>query len=124
LTWLKTQKADFKVDFPSSIKGGESPYSNVSSPFFQWKVTFYEKSGKIGYKVDGSGWYYDIKGDAYGTNGYIISTNDLSIKPGGKETYDTWFSGERFVGGYILFNFKGEDAGGHPINVQVRINCR
>jgi len=125
LEFLRTHTAKVETDYPANVKGGQSPYSNVSSPFFQWKVTFRETGFKMGYKVEGKGWYYDNAGGAWGDNSYSgKTTEELIIKPGGAKTYDTWFSGSEFVGGYILMNFTGEDAGGHPINVQVRINCR
>lgn len=130
LKWLKSHKAEFSVDYPTYITGGSSPYSNVSSPFFKWSVTFYEKSGKMGYKVKGSGWYYDNKGDAWGNQSYgrksatEITTEELTINAGGNKIYDTWFSGSKFVGGNIRIDFVGEDAGGHPINIKVRIHCK
>lgn len=125
LKWLKSHRADYSADIPSFVEGGGSPYINVSSPFFKWNVTFHENSGQIGYKINGTGWYYDNEGKAWGDNAYSgLSINELFIKPGGSETYETWFSGQRFVGGYILINFTGEDAGGHPVNIKVRIDCR
>jgi outer membrane protein assembly factor BamD (BamD/ComL family) len=125
MEWLKSNKADIVADFPKSVKGGTSPYYNVSSPFFKWHVTFKEKSGLIGYKVSGQGWYYDKDGSAWGSSAYSgSSTGEIIVEPGKTNTYDTWFSGSRFVGGYILFDFTGEDAGGHPIHIQVRIDCK
>jgi len=123
--WLRTNKAVVVADYPKSINGGSSPYYNVSSPFFKWYVTFKETGGKVGYKIKGQGWYYDNKGDAWGSNSYSgKTTGEITVEPGGKYTYDTWFSGERFVGGYILMNFKGEDDSGNPINLTVRIDCK
>ena len=139
--WLTSHHANPVADYPSSVEYTKSPYSNVSGPFFQWKVTFSETGGASGYKVKGSGWYYDNAGVPYGevkgsgwyynnagvpyeTEGKIMSTREILIRPGGNEVYDTWFSGARFIGGYILYDFKGEDAGGHPVDIQVRIDCK
>ncbi len=133
LEFLRANKAISSAIFPSSLKGVDSPWSNVSSPVFKWEVTFTEKSGKTGYKVKGSGWYYDNKGDKWGNQSYSwngqgsateITTGEIEVKAGGKYTYDTWFSGDNFVGGYILMSFDGKDAGGNPINIMVKINCK
>ncbi len=121
LEWLKSHKAEFSVDYPSSVKGGSSPYSNVSSPFFPMKITFYESGCKVGYKITGSGWLYDNIGDKWGTNGYKINRGELIIKPGDKNIDDYWCSGKRFIYGYAHFYWEGEDAGGHPIKIEVKI---
>lgn len=123
--WIDSHEAQIKVDYPNSITGGDSPYSNVSSPFFKWKVTFSEIGGKASYKVKGQGWYFDNEGKAWGNNTRTgKTTEELYIKSGGSKTYDTWFSGEDFKGGYIRMNFTGEDAGGHKIEETVVIHCK
>jgi len=123
LEWLADNPLEVRVDYPKSIKGGSSPYSNVSSPFFKWKVTFSEKGGKVGYKVKGSGWYYNSRGEPYGLEGRIITTSTIHISPGGSDSYETWFSGSKFRGGYILFTFEGEDDAGRKIKKEVKIYC-
>jgi len=124
LEWLKSQTAKYSADYKKTLKGGPSPYSNVSSPFFKWKVTFRENGGLLGYKIKGSGWYYDKDGEAWGNSSYSgTSTGELVVKPGGSDSFDTWFSGSKFVGGYIQFYFRGEDAGGHDIKIEVKIDC-
>ena len=60
----------------------------------------------------------------WGSSAYTgKTTEDIVVKPGEKYTYDTWFGGERFLGGYILMNFTGEDDSGNLINFRVRIDC-
>lgn len=68
--------------------------------------------------------HYDKKGEMWGTNGYQIDRGELIVKPGGKETDDYWCSGDQFINGYIFFEWIGEDAGGHHIEIQVNIYLR
>ncbi|MBK7030952.1 MAG: hypothetical protein IPH45_17875 [Bacteroidales bacterium] len=54
LEFLRTHTAKIKVDYPANEKGGDSPYSNVSSPYFEINTTFSETGGEVGYKLHGS----------------------------------------------------------------------
>jgi outer membrane protein assembly factor BamD (BamD/ComL family) len=132
INWLKSQKAEYSIDFPSSVKGVDSKYSNVSSPIFSWTISFQEHGGKIGYRIKGFGWYYDNNGIPNGIDnhlpinrgGEIVETGGLLIGPGEKRSYSGMVSGSMFFNGSIQFNFIGEDAGGHSINIPVKIDLR
>jgi len=123
LEWLKSHKAIAGADYPSDVFGIESPYSNLSSPFFPWKTTFYEKGGSIGYKVKGTGWVYDRNGDRWGPGGYQITREEITVKPGQKSMTDYWCA-DYLKCGYAYFIWEGEDAGGHPVRIVEHVNLK
>jgi hypothetical protein len=124
LTFINAQSSDLLVlgdsvvtiEYLKEIKGKNSPYSNVSSPFFQWTVTFRETGGKAGFKVrDGRKYIRDKNG-----NYWVNSNNRQSqydritpgfdyVKPNGSGTDSSWLAGESFIGATVTIHWTVED---------------
>jgi hypothetical protein len=126
ISWLRAQRALVEIDYPPIVDQGDSPYSNVGSPFFGWSTVFREKGGKIGYRVEGEGYIYDVAGDRWGTDGGIISRNVVRVPPGGRGADYYWCSSKEhhFCNGRAQFTWKGEDAGGHQIEIHESVFLR
>ena len=110
------------IDYPKSIYGGNSPYSNVSKPFFDYQVTFKVTGGYVGYKLSIYLVYYDRDGQAWGSG---RDEGEFVVKPGGQYIFKSWFSGKRFIGGYIKMMLRGYDDNGNPIEKSIFfIDCK
>ena len=126
IVWLKANKAIVEVVYPKVLEQRTSPYSNVSSPFWGWDTVFKEKSGKVGFKVRGSGYIRDPQGRRWGSYGGRISRGEIKVPAGGTGKDDYWCSSSDhvFCNGYALFTWTGEDAGGHPISIDVKVKLQ
>ena len=116
---LKANKAVFEVDYPKVL---EQPGGRWS-----FDMKFKETGGKIGYKVTGYGYIYDAKGGRWGTYGGRISRGTKKVPAGGTASDHYWCSGSgnhTFCNGYAWFTWSGEDAGGHPIKMEVKVQFK
>ena len=119
ITWLKANKAVFGVDYPKAL---EQPGGRWS-----FDMKFKETGGKIGYKVTGYGYIYDAKGGRWGTYGGRIGRGTKEVPAGGTATDSYWCSGSgnhTFCNGYAWFSWSGEDAGGHPVKMEVKVQFK
>lgn len=116
LAFLKANKAVVQCDCPDAVNGFNR---------WSWTTTFKETGGKIGYRVSGSGQIVDKGGGRWGPGGGSISRGTLTVKPGGTQKDDYWCgNSDTFKGGYADFTWSGEDAGGHPISIPLRVKLK
>ena len=119
--FLKSNKAVVEIDYPSVVEQRESPYTNVSSPFWSWKTVFREKSGKMGFKISGTGYIEDPKGGRWDPD-----REKITVPAGGTGEDDYWVSSPSHVlcNGHAFFTWTGEDAGGHAIRLQEKVKIQ
>lgn len=111
IAWLKANKAIVEIEYP---KVRESGYC------WQWDIFFKEKSGKIGFRVSGSGHIIDSTGGYWSNLGHIgIDRGSVNVKAGslGRSHYRCGNGSHAFCNGCARFIWTGEDAGGHPITL-------
>jgi hypothetical protein len=126
IVWLKANKAVVEVNYPTELEETASPYSNVSRPFWGWDTVFKEIGGKVGFRVGGSGYILDPKGERWVSQwGNSISRSEVSVPAGGTGKDHYWFGSydHELCNGYTIFMWTGEDAGGHPISVEIKVHC-
>lgn len=114
LSWLMLQKAVLDINLPdTAINAGQSPYSNVSYPYWSLNIVFKETGKKIGYFSKGSYKIVDKNGtEWYATaGGQKFSTK--MIKPGKSYVNDFWLAKKELCGGYIVFTFNIIDCAGN-----------
>ena len=115
IAWLKNNKATAEIEFPEEVKG----------PRWEWTTIFKEKSGKIGFKVKGSGYIIDSAGGRWRFYGSNISRSEVKVKAGSSNSDDYWVGSRRlsndFCNGSAEFVWTGEDAGGHPIELEEKV---
>lgn len=121
IEWLKSQKAEYHVEYDSISLAQNSPYQDVGSPFFSTPMKFYETGGKIGYRIKGSGIFIDKNGGRWSEKGSKYIERDVAVEPGKVFYFDYWSSGTVFKGSTLVFTWEGEDAGGHPVDMIVKI---
>ncbi len=127
IDWLRSQRAVFVVEFPKEVEQRESPYINVSSPFWGWDTVFKEVGGKIGYKVKGEGYILDPRGGRWVTQwSNTIPREEVKVPAGGsgKDSYWCSSSSHNLCNGYAIFTWTGEDAGGHKISIDVKVHLK
>jgi hypothetical protein len=126
LAYLKVHKAIAEIDYPKVIEQGNSPYFNVSSPFWSFDTVFREKSGSIGFKVRGSAHIDDPSGGRWGHYGGSIGRGEVKVSAGstGKDSYWCSSSDHVLCNGYWVCTWTGEDAGGHAINFDVKVKLQ
>jgi tetratricopeptide (TPR) repeat protein len=127
LKWLKENKAIVEIEYPKIV---QTTQKLENKEYWEWDTLFKEKSGKVGFRVSGSGYIVDpagkvwMTGIPYGEQKYkteFIERGPVNVKAGttGKNTW--WRSSQcsdpdnNFCNGYAKINWTGEDAGGHPI---------
>ncbi|MEI8190251.1 MAG: hypothetical protein WCI75_11100 [candidate division NC10 bacterium] len=117
LAWLKDNPAQVEIEFPRIVEG---------SGYWSWITAFKEKSGKSGFRLSGSGYILDINGGKWGTNGYQISRGTVQAKGGGTAKDDYWVrsSDHGLCNGEAVFEWVGQDAGGHPLRFDVRVRLQ
>lgn len=115
LAFLKTNTAVFVCECPGVVTNAYGRWS--------WTTVFKETGGKIGYKVSGSGCIIDSNGDRWGTSGGSIYRGTLTVKPGGSASDDYW-CGDNSTFSSASFLWTGEDAGGHPVNVNLNVRFK
>lgn len=120
---MKANKAVVEIEYPKVLEQRNSPYSNVSSPFWGWDTIFKEKSGKMGFKVSGSGYIKEPRGGRWGTWGGNIGRGLVTVPPGRTAKEDYWCSSpsHKRCNGYAIFTWTGEDAGGHSISLEEKV---
>jgi len=116
IDWLKRQRAVPEITYPRVLAqpGGRWRYDTV----------FREKGGTIGFRVSGSGYIYDAEGSSWGIYGRSIGRGTVRVKAGGTATEDYWcgdHDSHTFCNGYASFTWTGEDAGGHPIRLEEKV---
>lgn len=116
LDFLKANRAVVVAEFPKVV---------YSSSRWSWVTVFKETGGKVGFRVSGSGWVVDKKGDRYGPSGGSISRGQpVKVPPGGSGSDSYWCRGPAFVDGHASFTWTGEDAGGHRISIREVVQLR
>jgi len=117
LAFLKANPAVPIVDFPKELTGGGYRW--------EWNTTFKETGGKTGYKVDGYGSSRTAEGDMYLVSGqHSITRSEVKVPPGGSAKSNYWVNSSRagtFCGGYAVFKWSGEDAGGKYIEIEEKV---
>jgi hypothetical protein len=121
IDYLKANQAVVQINFPKVLEQRDSPYQNVSSPFWSWDTVFRETGGKIGFKVRGSGYIEDPRGGRWDP-----SRKEVNVPASGSGKDDTWFSSgsHALCNGNAIFTWTGEDAGGHPIRLEERVKLQ
>ena len=90
---LKT--AVVEVEYPEVVEQRESPYENVSAPFWSFSTVFKETAGNCSYTVEGYGHIMDSRGEKWVTEGRSsISRGELSVPAGGSRSDDYWCSSQ------------------------------
>jgi hypothetical protein len=115
LIWLDENPAVPVAEFPQEV-------SRDSDERWSWTIVFKETGGKVGYTVSGSGWIEDAEGDRYGPWGSTLDRGSVEVPPGGEGEDSYWVRGDTFADGYAVITWEGEDEGGHPITIEVRIH--
>jgi hypothetical protein len=118
LDYLKANPAVPSIHFPAEV---------VSDYRWAWNTTFTETGGKTGFKVSGSGYIIASNGDRWTTSGGgSISRSDVTVRPGGSGADDYWASSDdnTFCGADAVFDWTGEDAGGHPIQLEEKVHFK
>jgi len=126
IAYLKANKAIVEIQYPKVLEQRNSPYWNVSSPFWGWDTVFKEKGGKVGFKIKGSGQITDPRGGRWGHYGGSIGRGEVKVPPGGTGKDDYWCSSSShaFCNGYAVFTWTGEDAGGHAIRLEEKVKLQ
>jgi hypothetical protein len=107
------------VDFPAELVS--------TTKRWEWDTVFKETGGKIGYRVEGTGYIITPKGDRYVSQfGRTIARGTLKITPGGSAKDNYWVSSNdgEFCDGYAVFDWSGEDAGGKAVNFVAKVHLK
>ncbi len=117
LAFLRANRAVVEAEYPKLVEG---------DGYWKWVVRFRETSGRIGFRVHGVGSIHDPRGGRWGTYGGSISRETITVAPGGSGSDDYWCRSSDHVlcGGYASFTWTGEDAGGHSISVEEKVELR
>jgi|GEM_PF-4737532 hypothetical protein len=117
LNWLKANKAVFEVDYPKELEPSEITQPGARNPFWEWTIIFKETSGKIGYKIKGWGQLPVDDGNySLGGGGEVI------VPAGGQGKNYSWCcdSSHEFCNHSAMYEWSGEDAGGHGIRIKTK----
>lgn len=114
LNWLMLQNAVVDINLPDTvINARQSPYSNVSYPYWPLNIVFKETGKKIGYFCKGS---YRIA-DKNGTEWYATAGGQKflpqMINPGKSYVNNFWLAKKELSGGYVVFTFYVIDCAGN-----------
>lgn len=100
--------------------------SNSSSPVWNVKITFSEKSNRIGYCLYGHGSIKDIKGYHWGDHDTWGTTSTINV-PAGKSyvfNYVIRSSDRNLCDGVFNMTWDGEDAAGNPLSFKTSIKLK
>ncbi len=132
LAFLKANKAVVEVDYPKTLEQKPKSASNDLTPLWEWKTTFKETSGKMGFKVRGTGEIMDLQGHLWGIQSMgspytsQIYRDEIKVPAGGsgKDSYWCSSSDHNLCNGDAIFTWTGEDAGGHSISINVKVHLQ
>lgn len=119
LAWLKANPAVPTVDFPAELLGPDFRW--------EWNTVFKESGKKCGYQVSGSGSIETVKGNRYVSSyGGSIDRGTITVPAGGSGKDNYWVSSNdgEFCDGHAVFDWTGEDAGGHAISLTVNVHLK
>jgi len=113
--WREKTPAVPTAEFPKEVE-------RDSDDRWSWATVFEETGGKVGYTLSGEGWIVDAEGDKYGPVGTKITRGSVTVPAGGRAEDSYWCAGDKFVDGYAVFTWSGEDDNGHPITIEEEIH--
>jgi hypothetical protein len=85
-----------------------------------------ETGGKLGYRLSGKSTVIDNQGRSWGSWGGPSDRGSIKVSAGGTERHNDWVSSRdhSLCNGLVEYTWTGQDAGGHPIQVTVKIRLR
>jgi hypothetical protein len=120
---LQRKKAVVEIDFPDSVV-----VQGTTVPHWSWKTNFREKGGEIGFWILAHGRIIDPQGRTWNAKeAYNEVGRGMIVVPAGGtggNDYGLRSPTHALCNGYAVFNWKGEDAGGHTIEFQERVLLR
>ncbi|HNQ35965.1 MAG TPA: hypothetical protein PKN80_07880 [bacterium] len=126
LAWLAGRKAVPEI-VVSAVVDADDGDVNAPGPRWRWTTQLYERGGQIGYRVSGQGFILDPRGGLWmGENDARIPRPRIRVEAGGSARDTYWISSRPHLlcNGVAIFTWEGEDAGGHPIRLEERIQLR
>lgn len=119
LARIQKNRAVVEIEYPREIEATDSPYPNVSGPFWPLTIRFKETGGKTGYRLtQGKRYYYTNQGTRYGSGGATVS-----VKPGKSTEHTTWWSSadKKLCNARREVTWSGTDDYGNEIELKVEV---